>query len=213
MNRPPILKTIPILIALIAIIGGAIFLAQKGKPPLPEPEHLDGRAEMPTLQLKNTTYKHLYKSPKDNKVFLRFIIEQPPRGDLEGFLYKAMAPKNQIKAVHVVVKGKTAGDKPVVMQMSNLKYKMDMSQGFREYYVKNIDMMHLSGINDPIWEYDWISFDVELNFPLRATRAEQEAFMEPLLNAGGIRRYDSVYQRESSDSQYDEYFNKIASPK
>ena len=188
------------------------------------------RDRISILPRDNVVYTRLYKNPQTNQVFVRHMIQRPPREDLQFFtLTKGRGPINwnkfyndkindRIKAVHLVVKGTKIDGKSTVKQISNLPMKLYKLSPHIQYYIVGAYEIMTSNneIGNPIMEFDWISFDVELNnFPVSGTRAEQEDFLQHVIH-GGITRAnykDQEHVSHDMDPEYKESFEKIASPK
>lgn len=203
---------------IFAVMAGLYYFVHKSRNP-PSPS-LGNRDKIETLPQNNVVYTRLYKDPKSNKVFVRHIIQKPPKEDLSWFtLVKAKDPdqRDRIKSVHLVVKGQKMDGNTTVKQMSNLTLRFSKFSPYFQYYdVNAFDIMNLSNeIGNPIMEFDWISFDVELDFPMSATRKEKEDFVQ-IYAYGHIVRSDNKDQKTvfyNQDPQYNESFNMIASPK
>lgn len=143
-----------------------------GNTPPPPPL---GRRFLPELTAYNTIHHLIYTNKKNNRYFLRVAAQRPRGYPAYMMLVRQDAP---VKSVEVVVNAFTRAGKNIGFAV-RIGYKKSPGSPFREYLVSStgLNNMYKSDSNDFVVAYDWISFDLELDFPASASREEQRQFL------------------------------------
>jgi hypothetical protein len=128
------------------------------------------------------THYIVYQTPNKQKVFLRVAVREP--GYFTGMmLLSHEQDKQSIKAVDVLVRGKTMRGRTAVTGIRALKPQTSEGSPWVEYIVLYSQLSNLVK-DDPILRFEWVSFDIELNFPFTASNSEKRGFLNQMM--GGL---------------------------
>lgn len=166
---------------------------------------LGNRSMVPTLTPDDTVQHVVYKNQKNNKYFLRLVLPRPK----ERFGLVLYAPKDEtFKSVQVVARAKSVRGKDVVVGRKLKGVVAGAFSPWREYVVTWSQLQReYKAKDDSITNFEWISFDIELDFPVSAPPAEQRQYLRFLTVRGGLIGLE-LQQVESIQSAYSEAFER-----
>ena len=170
---------------------------------------VQNRAFLPPLSADDTTHHLLYKNEKNQRYFLRLAIQRPK---FRHAFFLVVRNDAKIKSVEVVAKAITRKQKSVGFAFRPAGFYQGPQNPFRMYTVtweELGDVYNRKSADDSVIVYDWISFDLELDFPASATPDEQRRFLYS--RPGQVRLMGLDYQdiNEVPASEDQNFYNSI----
>jgi len=144
---------------------------------------LGNRSMVPPLTPDDTVQHVLYKNTKNNKYFLRLILPRPKQ---RYGLVLVAHESYPFKSVQVIARATSVRGKNVVVGRK-LEFVQVTPSPWREYVVTWPQLQRAyKGTDDFVMNFEWISFDIEVDFPVSAPPTEQRQYLRMLTYSGGL---------------------------